>query len=325
MFGKKMIDVPCNKNASVKARKLLSYLTEISGKYILLGQHTQTRAPKELRHIEEVTGELPALCGFELLSYSGNIQWDTCDEVCLKELYENLGTLENALEWGRRGGIVTLTWHWYSPVGGQNKSFYSAKTDFDPRKVLEEGTEERRAFLRDLDLMAVHLRRFQEEDIPVLWRPFHESEGEWFWWSAKGPETARRLYRLMYQYFTGLHHLDHLLWVWNSPLPEGYPGDDVVDVISRDLYPPAHQHTSLAKEYKELTKITNANKVCAIAEIGTQPDVAALLDEKVPWCWFMTWSGDFGASENFTDNVQLRANYGHPKAITLERLKKAEN
>lgn len=316
------ITAPCNPHATPEARRLLAYLGDIAGKGVLLGQHTQTRQPRELAHIRKVTGKLPALCGFELLAYSGNITWDSCDEVCLKELYENLGTLENALDWGRRGGVVTLTWHWYAPIGGRDKSFFSQNSDFSAATALEEGTEEHRAMLRDLDLMAVHLRRFQQENIPVLWRPFHEADGNWFWWGRQGVKIAGQLFRFMHQYFTRVHHLDHLLWVWNAPTPTGYPGDDVVDVISRDVYPPAHEHTALAEKYRELTRITDRKRLCAIGENGTLPSVAAMAEEGIPWVWHMTWSNEFGASDKWTDNAQLRANYDHPYAITFDKLPK---
>ncbi len=317
-----MITTPCNKQATKEARKLMEYLAEISGKGMLMGQHTQTRDPKELKYIKEVTGKLPALCGFELLAYSGNINWDHCDEDCLTELYENLGTIENALDWGRKGGIVTLTWHWYSPVGGEDKSFYAKNTDFDAKAALVEGTKEHTAMLRDLDLMAVHLRRFQQENIPVLWRPFHEADGTWFWWGAHGPETARDLYRFMYHYFTEVHHIDNLLWVWNSPMKEEYPGDEVVDIISRDLYPPEHEHNSRAAEYKELIEITSEERLCALAEVGTQPDVNAVIEEGIPWCWYMTWSNEFSVTEQYTTKEQLIANYNSPYAITFDKLPK---
>ncbi len=317
---KNWITTPVNPNATKEARQLLAYLGELPGKGILLGQHTQTRQPKELAYIQEVTGKQPALCGFELLAYSGNINWDSCDEACLKELRENLGTLENALDWGRKGGVVALTWHWYSPVGGRDKSFFSVNTDFDARQALIVGTEEHRAMLRDLDLMAVHLRRFKEENIPVLWRPFHEADGNWFWWGKQGVETAGQLFRFMHRYFTKAHGLDHLLWVWNAPKALGYPGDDVVDIISRDVYPKEHEHTSLADKYRELAAITDKPRLCAIGENGTLPSVEAIAREQIPWVWFMTWSNEFGASEKFTDNAVLKANYDHPYAVTLDKL-----
>ncbi len=310
----------CNPNAADEAKRLMDYICEISGKYVLLGQHTQTRKTEELTKIQEVTGKLPALCGFELLSYSGNINWDDADEACLTELYENLGTVDNALEWGRKGGIVTFTWHWYSPVGGRDKSFYSRNTNFNAKEALVEGTVENRAFLRDLDLIAVQLRRFEQENIPILWRPFHEAEGNWFWWGVQGLETACNLFRYVYDYLTNTHKLNNLIWVWNCAKTDFYPGDDVVDIITRDVYPPAHTHTSLADEYHGLIKLTDSEKPCALGEVGTMPDVDSIIEENIPWCWYMTWSKVFTMTEHFSSYDQLRANYNSKYGITLDKL-----
>lgn len=86
------------------------------------------------------------------------------------------GTLARALAFGRCGVILTFTWHWFSSLGGWDKSFYS-RTEFDPERVLQDGTPERTAFYRDPDVMAEHLKPFLLEDIPIWWRPFHESAG----------------------------------------------------------------------------------------------------------------------------------------------------
>lgn len=110
----------------------------------------------------------------------------------------------------------------------------------------------------------------------------------------------------MFERFTERHRLDNLIWVQNSPKVENYPGDDVVDIISRDLYPPAHEHTDLAREYAEISGSISTEKLAAVAEIGTIPDVPALIEHHVPWSWFMTWSGSFTTSENFTSYDELR-------------------
>ena len=49
--------------------------------------------------------------------------------------------------------------------------------------------------------------------------------------------------------------LSNLIWVWNSPVPACYPGDDVVDIISRDMYPPAHLHTAQMEKLKKLSHL----------------------------------------------------------------------
>lgn len=314
------ITTPCNPNALPCVHRLMEYLGQLSGKGILTGQHTKTREMEELHHIEQITGKQPALLGFELLSYSPNINYLDTDDECMEEVEGNYGTLRQAWEWAAQKGVVTFTWHWFSPLGGHGKSFYARNTDFDAAQALVEGTPENRALLSDLDMMAGLLRPFRDAGVPILWRPFHEGEGDWFWWGAKGEETVKGLFRLMYDRYTKLHHLDNLIWVWNSPTPETYPGDDVVDIISRDMYPPAHVHTAQSSKLSELQRITCQPKIALIGEIGTIPSASALAEEKAEWVSYMTWCNDFCLTENFTDNEALRAMYSHPWAITKDRL-----
>lgn len=88
-----LITKPCNPNAQPCVHRMMAYLAELSGHGILTGQHTKTRGMEELHHIEKITGKQPALLGFELLSYSPNINyWDT-DEECMEEVANNYGTL----------------------------------------------------------------------------------------------------------------------------------------------------------------------------------------------------------------------------------------
>ncbi len=311
---------PCNPHALPCVHQLLAYLASIEGQAILTGQHTQTMAQAELHQIEKVTGKRPALLGFELLGYSPNINLEGATESCITEVEENRGTLERAWEWARQGGIITFTWHWFSPLGGHDKAFYAANTDFDARQALVEGTPEHAAFLHDMDEMAVLLRPFCEANVPILWRPFHEAEGNWFWWGAKGMDVARELFRFMFRYYTGHHRLDNLIWVWNNPSPEGYVGDEYCDIISRDMYPPAHAHGAFEERYTSLKAITPADKGCAIAETGVIPDGDALAATKTPWLWYMTWSNGFCLTEEHNTFDALRRLYSHPWAITLDKL-----
>lgn len=309
---------PVNPNATKEARELLEYLYQTAGTGIITGQHTQTVPMEERTHIYEVTGKLPKLQGFELLSYSPNINYGDASDECLTEVEENRNTVDTAIQWAKEtNGIVALCFHWFSPIGGRDKSFYSRHTDFDPRRVLEEGTKERIAFFQDLDVIVEELRRFQAESIPVLWRPFHEAEGDWFWWGSKGSAISRELYKLMYDYFVTEKHLDHLLWVWNCPTKEGYPGDDYVDVISRDVYSPAHTVTDYKAEYEELIANTTSEKVAALAEVGVIPDMKLLANSKVPWAYFMTWSKEFCLTEEYNTEKELANAYASSYAIAL--------
>lgn len=314
------IDIPCNQNAQQCVRNVMRYLSDISGERIITGQHTQTMAQEELHYIEQVTGKQPALLGFELLSYSPNINYADTDEACMKEVAENYGTLKRAWKWASQKGLITFTWHWFSPLGGRSKSFFSNNTDFDAEKAAAEGTPEHRALLSDMDMMAGLLRPFCEKQIPILWRPFHEGDGDWFWWGAKGAEPLKRLWRMMYHRYTDVHKLNNLIWVWNSPVPECYPGDDVVDIISRDMYPPAHEHTGQSRMYCQLIGITQQPKIALIGETGTLPSAKAIAEERIGWASYMTWSREFCIGEDYTTNAALNEMYHSPYAVTKDTL-----
>lgn len=305
-----------NPNASAAAKKLLNYLSETAGKAIITGQHTQTNPMEEIDYIRKETGKEPMLRGFELLAYSPNINYQNVTEECLTEVYENRNTMETALKWAKENhGIVTLTFHWFSPLGGHDKSFYAKNTDFDAEKILTEGTPERTAFYDDMDIIAAELRKFQEADIPVLWRPFHEADGDWFWWGAKGPVVASRLYRLMFEYYTNVLHLDNLLWVWNCPVKDAYPGDAYVDIVSMDIYLTSYEKTDYHKQYEQLIQVTSPNKTAALAEVGYMPDIQLLSDSHTPWAYYMTWSKEFCIGEQYNAVDQLKSVYRSSYAI----------
>ena len=296
--------------ATQEAKELLEYLKNTAGQQIITGQHTQTIPCEEIAYIRQTTGKVPKLRGFELLAYSPNINYADASPECLKEVEENSTDYTT-------GGILTFSFHWFSPLGGRDKSFYTEHTDFDATKVLQEGTPERAAFYADMDVIADILRRFQDENIPILWRPFHESYGTWFWWGAKGAKVARDLYRLMFDYYTGEKNLHNLLWVWNSDIEEAYPGDEYVDVVSMDVYLPEYQSTDYADVYEKLVAATSRDKVAALAEVGYLPDVDLLQKSRIPWAYYMTWSKEFCIGEKYNSVENLKKMYDSEYAVTL--------
>lgn len=113
-----------NPNASKEARALMDYLGSIAGEKVLSAQHTKTKDPVELRDLQALTGQLPAICGFELLGYSPNVNYADTDKDAIAEVMENRDTMDTAVDWAlNKKGIVTYTWHWFSPMRGHNKAF----------------------------------------------------------------------------------------------------------------------------------------------------------------------------------------------------------
>lgn len=108
--------------------------------------------------------------------------------------------VDHAISHAAKGGIVTFVWHWGAPIGLYDtpeqrwwSGFYTDATDFDIAATLADPTGANYTLLmKDIDTIAVQLKKLQDAGIPVLWRPLHEAEGGWFWWGAKGPEACRQ-------------------------------------------------------------------------------------------------------------------------------------
>lgn len=282
-----------NGDASENTRRLMSYLTDQYGKYTLAGQYASDKGVNspEVQAIYTLTGKYPAIIGFDLMDYSPS----------RVEYGAQTKQMDYALEWGRQGGIVTLIWHWNAPKDLINsdeqpwwKGFYTEATTFDLDAALSgrdpEGYE---LILRDLDAIAAQLKRLADEDIPVLWRPLHEASGGWFWWGAYGAEDYKKLWKLMYQRFTDVHHLNNLIWVFNGQDADWYPGDEYVDIIAEDIYTQPRDYESQYNRFEQALGYTDTPKIIALAENGVIPDPGLLRKDNAWWSFFITWSDLF--------------------------------
>ncbi len=96
----------------------------------------------------------------------------------------------------------------------------------------------------------------------VLYRPFHEWHGKWFWWGGLAADVARQFWENMFGYFTGPRGLHNIIWVYNGSMKR-YPGGPYVDINSRDYY--RNYAGDLARHYREMT---SAGKAFAVGEFG---------------------------------------------------------
>lgn len=281
---------PVNRNASPEARALLRQLQELSGKGILSGQHNNPGAiSKFTDEVHEVTGKFPAVWGQDF-GFSAE-EWDGIqyrDEI-----------VREAIRQHKAGSIVTLMWHAVPPTKDEPGTFKvdvcnGPLPDKEWKALLTPGSEVHRHWQSQVDVIAELLKRIQNENIPVLWRPYHEMNGDWFWWGAKTGEYGyARLYRQLYDYLTQEHGLNNLLWVWNANEPNAkaglyvdfYPGSDVVDVLATDVYGAKYDQAA----YEELVALAG-DRLVALGEIGEVP-TPELLKAQRRYVWFMIWGG----------------------------------
>lgn len=322
------LDKPVSPKALPQAQALLDYLGSIQGKYILSGQYETVdwfgvNNDTEFTWLQSKIGRQPVVRGFDFIFATDPRNVDSSGKS-----YQHVA--ERAIAWAAKRGVVTASFHWkmgtYNASASLNKyNFYTSSTDFDPDKALVEGSAENLQFNRDLDTIAAELAKLRDAGVPVLWRPFHECSGGWFWWGAKGPATFKKLWLAMFDRFTRVHGLTNLLWVYNptetgTSVQDWYPGDNYVDILSLDFYPATGTHPTYAAYYRQLVDFRSGRKLVALSENGGIPDPDALVSEGAWWSWFNTWNGDFLTDGTHNPESFLQKVYWHPRVLTLDSM-----
>lgn len=214
--------------------------------------------------IKEVVRDYPAVYGWDIAGLekddANNIDGVPFDKIkqYIKEANE-------------RGGISTISWHFDNPATGKNA------WDNTPNslKTILPGEKNHEKFTSWLDKAAnffLSLKDKKGKNIPILFRPYHELTGGWFWW-GKGngtPEEFKAAWKFTFEYLQkkGIHNL---IYVYNTSsfsskedYLANYPGDNYVDILSFDSY----QNGEDKKGEKFIAEVQNQLKI--INEIGIE-------------------------------------------------------
>ena len=341
----------CDTNATKETKALMSYLASVYGSHILSGQQEIYKygphdIETEFNYIEEKTGKLPAIRGFDY----GNF--------CCPAFGSDDGSTERVLAWAAKGGIATASFHLNVPTDfasytiGSNiawdQTTYSQNTDFSPAKAATEVTKENQYYTQALDTLAEQFLILQEKGVPVIWRPLHEAEGaggeggSWFWWGREGSKAYRDLWVYTYNYLTETKGCHNLIWEWNSydysTSANWYPGDNYVDIIGYDKYNCTdwstgqavlvHNTSAIPDTFYNIMARYNNAKMVAMAECDSFSTVENLTTEKAGWLYFMPWYDGGTDATNFLSNPMfnteedLIAMYQSDYCITLDELPK---
>jgi mannan endo-1,4-beta-mannosidase len=187
--------------------------------------------------VKSVTGSYPALYGWDL----AKIEHDSTKDINGIPFKLQKQLVKDAYE---RGGINTYCWHMDNPANG--------KTAWDTTqhtvKDLILGGAYHDVYVSWLDKAAAYmadLKGSQGEAIPILFRPFHELTGNWFWWckNTSTPDEFKTLWQFTVDYLRKNKKLHNLLIVYSvadfdseEQFLERYPGDDYADFIGFDNY-----------------------------------------------------------------------------------------
>lgn len=269
---------PIDKKASNETVALYSNLHKIPEKGVLFGHQDDVaygvgwKAEPGRSDVKDVCGSYPALYGWDVSKLGNTFNIDTVNfekmKVWIKEAF-------------LRGGINTISWHMDNPATGGNSWDKTPAVS----KILPGG-EKHEFFKQRLDLFAEFLNELRVDSgikVPVIFRPFHEHTGSWFWW-GKGNCTSEEfvaLWQFTVRYLRDEKGIHQLLYSYSSDqfnskeqYMEFYPGDDFVDIIAFDDYHSIRTIKDRDKftfRLRSVVEIAEAkNKIAAFSETGLE-------------------------------------------------------
>ena len=306
---------PVNKNTSPEAKRLLNYLYSINGKHMLSGQHNMNEDMNRWSDtVKTITGKYPAVWGTDFI-------WDWKKD-------NGQAIVDECIKKNKEGYLITLMWHQGRPTDeppfGWKESIQGKLTDAQWNELVTPGTALYKRWLAQIDVVAGYLKQLEQAHVPILWRPYHEMNGIWFWWgNRKGKDGIAKLWKMMYDRYVNHFHLNNLLWVWGAngprdipgdeayPYKDFYPGNDYVDVLGSDVYHMDYEQ----KDYQELLDLAKG-KIIALTECGELPN-DLILNAQPKWAWFLVWA-DWVSTHNTKE--QVKAVYDREQTLTHDEV-----
>ncbi|QMV43645.1 glycosyl hydrolase [Cohnella cholangitidis] len=272
--------------ATAETKSLFAYLSGIRGKEILFGhQHATTEGisitAKDGTQSEakNAVGDLPGMFGWDTLSLAGYEKPGSLTDS-RKQNRDNLIKVMKSAH--KEGGVLALSAHMPNFVTGND--FYDTKGNVLTHIL--PGGDKNAAYNDYLDMIADfanHLKDDKGKLIPVIFRPFHEQNGGWFWWGAPYRTKAQyiEIYRYTVEYLRDKKGVHNFLYAFSPGSPfnqteatflETYPGDEYVDILGFDTYydgKTAGWFEAVVQDAKLVSRIADARgKVAAFTEFG---------------------------------------------------------
>ena len=318
---------PCDPNATAEVKAVLATLraTQLAGQclsgQVESDQHddaaggSRTFTDRDWSTVYNLTGRHPAIWGSQFLW--GADEWA---QPYRQAMVERATALWNSAD----GRVLTqINFHLCPPTAefsGRTCSWDDIEgSGHNPPSLgdamLTAGSAEHTIWLAQLDVMAGFLKQLADRKVPVLWRPFHEANGAWFWWGQQ-PRFVE-LWAQMWRRFTETHTLHNLVWTYGPsgqfPVGPMFPAG-MADVLGQDIYAKTDDARGFTTAQYDDLRATAAGRPVALTEVGLGPGSSVLASQN--HSYFLMWGG---FEKNGNTPAGLRALYDNPRVVTQQR------
>jgi len=316
-----------NPNASAEAKAVLQYFVSLPNRQenrVISGQQISTPKNYEsmVKALYDSTGMWPAMLGGDYIGITP----------------ENMNYSERNqffIDYFKSGGLLKISWHSNNPFNDEDTW---NTDDVNLIELLTPGTNVNKKWMAQLDIIAAALTQLRDSGVVVIWGPFHEMNGGWFWWGGRDQAEFVRLWRHMFDYFTNDKGLDNLLWLFppNSTYGNGikpvdyyYPGNEYVDIVGLSVYDDGVEAggydlllaTGKPFGFDEFGPSTHSDGGPAFAWKGRWSNMTLInsIRDRYPKTSFVLyWSSWTGAKVGIVDNRNAREFMKDPWIISRE-------
>lgn len=326
--------------ATAETQALYRNLGRLAGEHILFGHHDANayghtwQGEPERSDVKDVCGSHPAVVGCDLMDM-------TVDNPPGKQAVIETELRQRIAEVYDAGGVNTVTWHFRNPV--DDLGFYFEESPYRAVSMIVPGGERHGQYkdvLRKIARFAGETRGSDGRLVPMIFRPFHEYDGDWFWWGTPHHCTKEEfvtLWRFTVSYLRDSLGVTNFIYAISpdclfdtrDELLEYYPGDEYVDLIGmdnyKDLQPGQGTPEAFARKIRIVSDLARERgKLAALTETGVEgiPDprwwtdtlLPLLKDPTLALSYVMVWRNAYdnpghyyapfpgeASSENFVD------------------------
>ncbi|HEY8689957.1 MAG TPA: glycosyl hydrolase [Chitinophagaceae bacterium] len=317
----KLID----KHATEETKNLYYNLIKLSKGHILFGHQHATQyghgwyGDDNRSDVKSVTGSHPAVIGVDLSGLSGRP--DSLIEKEKKALQKNIADTYN------RGGVTTVVWHFSNPVSAGGFYWNDTISKAAVKYIIPGGAynEKYKSILKTIADVAKSIHGKDGKLVPMIFRPYHEFDGDWFWWGKSHCtiDEFKSLWRFTVSYLRdtlGVHNFIYAFSPDNSFTSEAtylerYAGDEWVDIVGVDDYNDFGRYgkytvdAGIAKLKIVNDYAAKANKLAAFTETGlesipnttwwTDVLLKTLQADKFKFAYVLVWRNDITSPTHF--------------------------
>lgn len=237
---------PIDAKATKETKYLYKNLRHLSKEHTLFGHQHATEygrgwsGDENRSDVKSVTGSHPAVIGVDLSGFSGR------SPEAIKRAKENLR--KNVVDTYNRGGVTTVAWHFSNPVSGDGFNWVDSVSKPAVKYIIPGGEahQKYKDILKGIGEWAHTLRGADGKLVPVIFRPYHEFDGGWFWWGKPHASTEefKSLWRFTVSYLRDSLEVHNFIYAFSpdnkfdseEAFLERYPGDAWVDMVGMDNY-----------------------------------------------------------------------------------------